>query len=239
MLTNSSKIHLLSGFKTSQLISNAFYKFRFNPFLNIQNTKKKSVFDQVDFNPYHIYKKNQRKRNTQEKFEDENYKWEIIPSPVKEKGKNLMHVLSQEERNKMIKIDGGRKEAIRLGDKIEVEYYHSMTSKKLHKYRGVVVSSKRPHSLTYSFKFLTMVAGSYVMLEYPYHSPMLHSIKVVNPSTLKKDNRRRHIYSIRKIKDFGNKLNEVIKGGKKMNINKAAKKELKKIESQKESIILE
>lgn len=239
MLANSSKNHLLSGFKSSQLFSHTFYKFKFNNFLNIEKTKKKSVFDQMDFNPYHLYKKNQRKRNTQEKFEDENYKWEIIPSPVKEKGKTLMHILNQEERSKMIKIDGGRKEAIRLGDKIEVEYYHSMTSKKLHTYRGVVVSSKRPYSLTYSFKFLTMVAGSHVMLEYPYHSPMLHSVKVVTPSTLKKDNRRRHIYSIRKIKDFGNKLNEVMKGGKKMNLNKSAKKELKKIESQKESIILE
>ena len=238
MLSNLSKLNLISGFKTSQILMNNFYKFKFNPFLNIPSTKKKSVFDQVDFNPYHLYKKNQKEKKTQEKFEDETYNWEVLPSPAKEKGKTLMHVINMEELAKM-KRGGLKKELIRLGDKIEVEYYHSMTSKKLHKYRGVVVSLKRPNSLTYSFKFLTMVAGSYVMLEYPFHSPMLHSVKVLTPSTLKKDNRRKHIYSIRKIKDFGNRLNEIMKGGKKMNVNKTAKKEIRKIENQKESIILE
>ena len=84
-----------------------------------------------------------------------------------------------------------------------------------------------------------MIGGNYVMLEYPYYSPMLKTIKVVAESNLRKDDKRNKIFSISKIKNFGDKLNEVMKGGKSTNLNKKVKKELKKEEMNKESIIIE
>jgi ribosomal protein L19 len=202
MFSNLNKsLSILKNSNTMSTLNN-FYKFKVN-YLQVLQGKKKSVFDQAHFNPYHIYKKNQV-RKPQDKFEDETYNWEVLPSPVREKNQELLELVEKEELAK-IKKAGLKKDPIRLGDKIEVEYYHSITSGKSYKYRGVVVSLKRPNSLTYAFKFLTMVAGNYVMLEYPYYSPMLLSVKVVTESTMKKSDRRTKIYSVNKIKDFGNK----------------------------------
>ena len=207
--------------------------------LHISKMKKKSVFDQTSFNPFHLdFQGRKRQKSTAEKFEDDNYKWESMTPPVKETGKELIQVIRSEELEKMKKM-GLKKEPIGLGDKIEVEYYQSITSKKLHKYRGVVLSIKRRNSLNHSFKFLTMVAGSYVMLEYPYYSPMLHSVKVIMKDQSNKNRFRNHIYHIKQIKDFGWRLNEIMKGGKNVTITKSKTKELRKLENNKESIILE
>lgn len=236
MYSIALKNFLLKNKLNSNTINN-FYKFKSNHFdsMNVLKPKKKSIFEQTQMNPYHLPPRKKTNRVKQDKFSDENYTWERLPSPVKESSKALISVLEKEELAK-IKAAGLKKDPINLGDKIEVEYYHSITSKKLYKYKGVVISIKRPNSLSFSFKFLTQVAGSFVMIEYPYYSPMLNSIKVIFRSDV---NRRNKIYNIRKIKDFGDRLDEIMKGGKKVNINKKTTKTLRKIESQKESIIIE
>jgi ribosomal protein L19 len=221
---------------------NNFYETTFRTYLGITGKRRESVFNQNKFNEYYLESRKQHKakRNpiTQAKFEDDDYKWETIPSAVKENGKQLIEILRKEELEKLKKNSPNR-EPIRLGDKIDVEYYHSITSKKLYKYTGVVVGIKRQNSHNFSFKFLTVVAESYMLLDYLYYSPMIASIKVVLPSSLDKNVKRKKIYNLRHIKDFGQYLVEILKGGKRTNLSKKAKQEIRKIESEKENIILE
>ena len=235
--TRSLKLNSVNPIKNSY-----FYQTTFRTYLGIPSKRRESVFNQNKFNPYYIESKrnDKLKKNpiTQAKFEDENYKWETIPSPVKEEGKKLLALLNREELAKLKKSSPNR-DPIRLGDKIEVEYYHSISSKKLYKYKGVVVGSKRPNSHTYNFKYLTMVSGSYVLLTYPYYSPMIASIKVVTPSNIHPEIKRSKMFNLSQIKDFGQNLIEIMKGGKKTNLTKKSKQQLKKIESQKENIVIE
>jgi len=197
--------------------------------------KKNSVFNQSHLNPYHINSRFTPKRVTKSKFEDENYKWERLPAPIKSRTNELIKLIENEELE-IIKKKGLKRDQIRLGDKIEVEYYHSITSKKLYKYRGVVIALKRQNSLSFSFKFLTVVTNSYIILDYPYYSPMLHSVKVISKSNIKNKTK---IHDLKNIKDFGMKLDEVLKGGKKVNVSKRTAINLRKIENSKESIVIE
>lgn len=218
----------------SLMLSQTFYKTKFCQIATALKNKRTSVFQQTDFNPYHIYPIHNKKKQTQEKFLDDNYKIPTMPVPVKEEGKNLLKILQKEEMNKMI-ATGLKKEKVFTGDKVEVEYYHSISSNRLYKYRGVVLGTKNSNSLYYGFKFLTMVSGSYVLLDYPFYSPMLASVKVLNRANLKKSK----MHNIKKLHKFGLRLDEVLKGGKNIHVTKKATKALNKIESQKESIVIE
>ena len=213
---------------------NTFYSIKYNQISIALKNKRTSVFHQTDFNPYHIYPLHNKKKQTQEKFLDENYKIPTIPTPVKEEGKHLISILQKEEMNKIVSR-GLKKEKVFTGDRVEVEYYHSITSNKLYKYRGVVLGTKNVNSLYYSFKFLSMINGSYVLLDYPFHSPMLASVKILNKGNLKKSK----MHNIKKLNKFGLRLDEVIKGGKSIHITKKATRTLNKMESQKESIVIE
>jgi ribosomal protein L19 len=241
MFSTVSKITKINSAK-SYLNYNNFYETTFRTYLGITGKRRESVFNQNKFNEYYLESRKQQKakRNpiTQAKFEDDNYKWETIPSAVKENGKQLISILKNEELEKLKKNSSNR-DPIRLGDKIEIDYYHSMTSKKIYKYTGVVVGRKRENSHNYSFKFLTMVAESYMLLDYLYYSPMILSIKVVLPSNLNPNIKRKKIHNLRHIKDFGQYLVEILKGGKRTNLSKKAKQEIRKMESEKENIIIE
>jgi ribosomal protein L19 len=196
---------------------------------------KKNIFEQVGFNPYHIYPWRYEKRKTLPELENYDLKKYYIPPAVKENSKTLITKLENEEL-KSLKSQGKRKEIIGLGDTIEVEYYHSITSQKLYKYRGVVLGLARRNSYTHCFKFLTEVAGEYVILVYPYYSPMLHSIKVLHKAN--RGNRTK-IYHYHKVNQMGMKLGEMMKGGKHININKKKKLQLRKDERMKESVVTE
>jgi ribosomal protein L19 len=225
-MINKTLIHLKS--------SNTLYSTKICRIATALKNKRTSLFQQTDFNPYHINPIHNKKKQTQEKFLDENYKIPKIQTPVVEEGKHLLKILQKEEMNKIIS-NGLKKEKVYTGDKVEVEYYHSISSKRLYKYRGVVLGTKNSNSLYYSFKFLTLVSGSYVLLDYPFYSPMLASVKVLNRANLKKSK----MHNIKKLHKFGLRLDEVLKGGKNIHVTKKATKALNKIESQKESIVIE
>jgi ribosomal protein L19 len=198
--------------------------------------KKLSVFDQSNFNPYHVYPLYKMKRKAQAKFEDPEYKITKIPSPVKENGKQLIKILEQEELAKIKSQNGLKKDSVKLGQNVQAEYYRSITGKKIKKIKGVVIGYKKQKSLQYSFKILTMIGGMYVAITYPMYSPMLASLKVVGGGGF---SLKRKIYNYRKLPKFGNRLDEIMKGGKNVNVTKARTRKLRKLESQKESIVIE
>jgi ribosomal protein L19 len=192
----------------------------------IERKEKRNSLFEKHFNPYHIYPLGKNTKKTQSKFDDPNYKWERLPAPIKEDGKQLLKLLEKEEL-KNIKSVGLRRDDITVGDKIEVEYYHSITSKKLYKYKGVVVAVSRQNSLTRTFKFLSQISGTYVVLLYPYWSPMLHSIKLTHKGNF---GVRRKIINVRRLNHFGGKLDEIFKGGRGMNLNKKTRQNIRKLD---------
>jgi ribosomal protein L19 len=197
---------------------------------------KKNVFEQTGFNPYHIYPWRYNKRKTQEELENYDIKKYYIPPACKDDGDHLINNIESEQMRNLKSQVAKRKEPVALGDTIEVEYYHSITNQKLYKYKGVVLGFTRRNSFTHTFKFLTIIGGEYVILNYPYFSPMLHSIKVLN-----KGNRgfKTKIYHYHKVNQMGLKLGEMLKGGKNIFVNKKRRIQLRKEERMKESVITE
>lgn len=190
--------------------------------------KKKSVFDQAHLNPYHIYSTKQLKRSCVDKFNDPNYEWKELAPAVKEDSKELIKILEKEELNKIKSLRVLKRDPISLGDKVEVEYYHSISSQKLYKYRGVVLFLSKQGSLVSSFKFLSLIGGSWVILHYPFYSPVLASVKVLNKGN---QGKRRKVYHIRKVNELGHRLINFVKG-KNMNMNKKSKQRVKMEENE-------
>jgi ribosomal protein L19 len=199
--------------------------------------QKESIFDNNFFNPFHITPWRYKKRKGVAALQELEPKVSYIPPAMKEGGKDLIQKLEMEEMAKMRSVVNFRKDPVRLGDTIEVEYYKSITSQKLNKYRGVVLGAFKERSMNYTFKFLTIINGQYVILLYPFYSPMINSIKVIN-----KGNRNpsmKKIYHYKKINSMGVRLQEMMKGGKSVNVNKAKKMKLERDDRAKDTITYE
>ena len=170
---------------------------------------------------------------------DENVKWEHdptnYPAAVKEIGLNLIKKIESEEMAK-IKSNKLRRDKISLGDKVEIEYYESITNKKLHKYKGVIIELKRPNSLTHSFKILLNLNAENYIAEYPWNSPMLHSVKLIGKVGYTKKTK---IFNARDLAKYGNKVERLLEGGKKLSINKKDLKQMKLMELNSEQIVIE
>lgn len=172
-------------------------------------------------------------------MQDESVQWEHdpknYPEAVKETGLRLLRKIEKEEIEK-IKLNKLRKDEVQLGDKVEVEYYDSITSKKLFKYKGVVLEVKRRNSLTHCFKVLINLKAENLIVEYMFNSPMLHSVKILGRNGVAKKNK---IFNARDLVKYGNKIDRLLEGGKKVSINKRDLKQLKMMESTAEQIVVE
>jgi hypothetical protein len=172
-------------------------------------------------------------------MQDESVQWEHdpknYPEAVKESGQSLIRKIENEEIEK-IKSHKLRKDEVQLGDKVEVEYYESITSKKLFKYKGVVLEVKRKNSLTHCFKVLINLKAENLIVEYMFNSPMLHSVKVLGRNGEAKKNK---IFNARDLVKYGNKIDRLLEGGKKVSMNKRDLKQLKMMESTAEQIVVE
>jgi len=225
---------------TKKLNSNNFLKLQIFNIVD-QRFKKASIFDQNNSNPYHLPPIKKRKHNdlVRKIMYDESTTWEHdpknYPKAVKENGKELIKMIEKEEMVK-VKENKLRRDPINLGDKIEIEYYESITSKELLKYKGVVLETKRPNSLTASFKILINLKSTNLILEYPLNSPMLHSVKVLGKSG---ETKKTKIFNVRDLLKYGNKIERLLKGGKNLSMNKKDLKQIKMMEKKNDSIIIE
>jgi ribosomal protein L19 len=182
--------------------------------------KKKSVFEQHHLNPYHLPPVTYKKRVPKFDTSSETINW---PPEVTEStplyGRALILQLEKEEKEKKLKDpEIKNKDRVQMGDKIELEYYMSLTNKKTNKYTGMVIGTRRLNSLTYSFRMLFTLDGYGMAWDLLYHSPMIASIKVIEKSSIK--TRRKKIYHYRNIVKMGTKVLELLKGGKSMNLSK-------------------
>ncbi len=170
---------------------------------------------------------------------DETIQWEHdpknYPEAFKEKGDFLIKKLEDEELEK-IKLNKLKKEQVLLGDKVEIEYYESITSKKLFKYKGVVLEVKRKNSLTHCFKVLLKLKSENMIVEYMFNSPLLHSVKILGRVG---DSKKNKIFNVRDMVKYGNKIDRLLEGGKKVTMNKRDLKQLKMMENNSEEIVVE
>lgn len=220
--------------------NNNFFKIQLFNIVN-QRFKKASIFDQNKLNPYHLPPIKKRPHNdlVRKVMYDESTIWEHdpinYPKAVKENGKELISKIEKEEMKK-IKDLKLRRDPISLGDKIEIEYYDSITSKNLLRYKGVVLETKRPNSLTASFKVLINLKSSNLILEYPFNSPMLHSVKLLGKSG---NTNKTKIFNARDLLKYGNKIETLLRGEKNLSLNKRDLKQIKMMEKKNESIVIE
>lgn len=221
-------------------LTNSFYKIKSQGLVE-DRFKKQSIFSQLDLNPYHLPPVKRRKHNEQVRkvIEDESVQWEHdpkkYPAAVKETSYRLLQKIEKEELEK-IQSNKLRKDEVQLGDKVEIEYYESITSKKLFKYKGVVLEVKRKNSLTHCFKVLINLKAENVIVEYMFNSPMLHSVKVLGRNGEAKKNK---IFNSRDLIKYGNKVDRLLEGGKKVSMNKRDLKQLKMMENTAEQIVVE
>lgn len=220
--------------------TNNFYKIKSQNIVD-DRFKKTSIFSQIDLNPYHLppMKRNKHNEFVRKVMSDETVQWEHdpknYPEAFKEKGNELIKKLEIEEMEK-IKLNKLRKDLVQLGDKVEIEYYESITSKKLFKYKGVVLEVKRKNSLTHCFKVLINLKAENLIVEYMYNSPMLHSVKVLGRIV---ESKKSKIFNARDLVKYGNKIDRLLEGGKKISMNKRDLKQLKTMENNAEQIVVE
>lgn len=186
--------------------------------------KKKSVFEQHHMNPFHIAPFGFKKRESKFDYHSQTLNWPPEMPPANPlNGKALIYQLEKEEKEKIaLSLANKKKEIVRLGDKIELEYFVSLTNKKTNKYKGIVIGTRRANSLTHSFRFLFTLDGYGMSWDLLFHSPMIASIRVTDKSTIR--SKKTKIYHFKHINNFGTKILEVLKGGKSMNMTKQAKR---------------
>ena len=201
--------------------------------------KKKSVFEQHHLNPFHIPPLTYKKRESKFDFHSETLNWPpVMPPANRLNGKALIFQLEKEEKDKIVASPANKKkESVRLGDKIELEYYVSLTNKKTNKYKGVVIGTRRPNSLTYSFRFLFTLDGYGMSWDLLFHSPMIASIKITDKSSIR--SKKTKIVHFRHINNFGTKILDVLKGGKSMNLSKREKRKSRELKLKIKSGVVE
>jgi ribosomal protein L19 len=199
--------------------------------------QKESIFDNTAFNPYHISPWRWKRRNNVPGLRDLEPKVNYIPPAMKENRQELLTKLAKEEVQKIKSVANYKKEEVKLGDTVELEYFHSITSQKLYKYKGTVLGTFKEGTINYGFKFLTIVGGEYVVLIYRFYSPMINSIRVLNKGN--RNPKLKKIYLYRKVTQMGIRLKEIMKGGKSVNVNKARRKKLQLEDRMKEDVVLE
>jgi len=188
--------------------------------------KKPSIFEKSDIKAHHIPYKKAGKYKRQEQWDNPDYNWPPkFEIATIEENKKLLSTIEKEEVRKLKCVANYQKVPVRLGDKIEVEYYLSITSNQKLNYTGIVLGTKNRNSITSSFRFLTNIKGTMVELNYMYYSPMLASIKVLNRSYTRN---KSTMFNYRNIIHYGFKLLRLLKGGKNFNMTKKIKKDIYK-----------
>lgn len=201
--------------------------------------KKKSVFEQHHLNPYHVPPVTYKKRVPKFDFYSDSINWPPeVPESNPLVGRALILHLEKEEKDRVLKEPVNKmKESVHLGDKIELEYYMSLTNKKTNKYTGIVIGTRRLNSLTYSFRLLFTLDGYGLCWDLMYHSPMIASIKIIEKSKL--TSKRKKIYHFRNVKNFGPKILELLKGGRSLNLSKKIKRKAKEMNIKIKSGVIE
>lgn len=121
----------------------------------------------------------------------------------------LIRKESEEKKNKIVPS---------MGDKVEIEYYLSISSGKLNRFKGVIVAVHHKGTPEFAFTFYTYVEGHYVTLRFNYFSSIIKSIVLIAKSEFKPN--ENFLVGYKKLGFVGQKGGLIMKGGKHMKVNK-------------------
>ena len=141
-------------------------------------------------------------------------------------GKELLAQIEKEYSEEIIgnEIKEGltlKKYKPKVGDKIEVEYYLSLSSGKFNRFTGICSNIARENTSKFNFNFYTNVDGYYVDLKFSYYSKIIKSISLLQSSEMKKKQKvTNHLVNYKNLVHMGHKAGLILKGGKHVNIQK-------------------
>jgi ribosomal protein L19 len=106
----------------------------------------------------------------------------------------------------------------RMGDKVELEYYLSLSSGKINRFTGVIVAIHNKNSPEFAFTFYTKADGYFVTIRFNYFSDIIKSIVLVTKSTMNENDD--YMIGYKKLGYAGQRGGLILKGGKYMRLNK-------------------
>lgn len=140
----------------------------------------------------------------------------------------LLKKIEKTEIDKYLNQPKFSKEMVRLGDKVRIENYLSITSGVFNTIDGVVLGTKRTEKLSFSFVIIARIEGEMVCIEFPFFSPLLKSVRVTKKADTFKEGQDK-IFYLNKIRNIGKRVSLLLKGTRQsMNMNKRQKQKLDK-----------
>jgi len=202
-----------------------FIKKQFSYSVLASKQRKPSLFSggQFDINSSHLTPK--LNPNRQKLFDDlctfEQQLPVIRTSSTNLKGKELQKYIQANYYSELMRKESeDKKNKIipKMGDKVEIEYYLSISSGKLNRFKGVIVAIHHKGTPEFAFTFYTNVEGHYVTLRFNYFSNIIKSIVLITESEMKPN--ENYLIGYKKLGYVGQKGGLILKGGKNMKVNK-------------------
>lgn len=185
-----------------------------------------SLFSGTNFDINNMSHLQPSKNEKRQKFFDDLYSFErnlpiIKTSNTALKGKELLKSINSKYYHDLIEKDKADKKikySPKVGDKIEIEYFLSISSNKLNRFKGVIVALHNINTPEFAFSFYTKVDGYYLTLRFNFFSDIIKSIKLVSKSNF--NYKSNHLVGYKKLGYIGQKGGLVLKGGKHMKYTK-------------------
>lgn len=142
---------------------------------------------------------------------DPNVIWPpVIPAANKLKGKDLLHQIEHEEKEKLMLVKPYTIPDFRSGDVIKFHYLHSLSEGKGNEFTGLCLGVAKRESLHANFWVIVRVSGSPTLFNVKLHSPFLANLEIVQRGS---GNHNSKLFSYLKTMKANNKFNmPMIKG---------------------------
>ena len=193
--------------------------------------RKRTSFDKQGYNPNHLphqgrYEKVKAKKPKLDQWENPAYDWPPkLPRPTLHKGKTLVNILENEERDRILE---GRELEIpdfRSGDVIRATVYNSLSEKNVQEYQGLVFYKRAPNSIRSHCRINFSIEGVNTVFGINMLSPLLHNFEIMKLGSNKL--RKKLSYIPDRDINAGRLQEPIIKGVGYKNRSEKARKETK------------
>uniref|UniRef100_A0A7S3CJW1 50S ribosomal protein L19, chloroplastic n=1 Tax=Strombidium rassoulzadegani TaxID=1082188 RepID=A0A7S3CJW1_9SPIT len=133
-----------------------------------------------------------------------------LPRPTLHKGKTLINHLEHEEKKKIQAQRDFTLPNFRSGDVLKIQYYSSMTEKKVQEYSGIAYRKKDPKNIRFSTTINFNVDGINSSFTANLYSPLVQGIQIWKFGSNELRKKMNHIPALDK--STGRLLEPVIKG---------------------------
>lgn len=221
-LINSNSMRFSENYSAfAKKVGNTNENMVFNKFAKVHKT---NVFDDNTFSLDQNQFFHKKKRNSQPLFHDL-YSFEQSLPQIKNyksdlKGKELLKKINDEYYAEILEEHktNDKKYMPRFGDKVELEYYYSLSSKKFNRFNGIIIGVDKVNTHNFNFSFYFQLEGYYFILQFSYYSPIIKSLTLLSESRMPENQTK--LINFKKQIHLGHKGGLVLHGGKKVNYTK-------------------